>query len=556
MNQERSSFMSKFIPVLISFVLGAAFGLVVLGWILWPVKWTNSSPAALDAHNRQSYLRAAIDSYSLNQDAELAKERYAALGEFSDSTLAAVNSNPKDQDSEQIRAFAGIVGAEAVLQVPPGMPTPAGAPVSPAETAETSISVTEAVAPSVEEGQEPAVSEGGSTGVLVLLRRYLLPVALVLAALLVILLLLVIRSSRRRSRQADQIQNTGIPPIAERTYPESPDTLTPPDDWITAAPGYGPVDEIKEAPTPTSTPTSPELAEIPDWLQETPTQGTAEDIVETPAITDKLPDWLQETPTQGTAEDIVETPAITDELPDWLQETPTKATAEAIVENPVITDELPDWLQEPPTEAAPEARVETPAVSEELPEWLQPAPVEETAEAVVEAPAAPAEFPEWLQEQAPVAAAPVELPIVEETPEQTHAKFGRDLASLPAMEPGFAARLRAAGISAPLLLLRKGATDNARRQLAERAGIDVNELTTWVHLCDMLRVRGINAEHALLLDGVDVHSVADLASSDPAALHPRLVTANAEYNLFDQPPSLTQVSDWVKQAQKLPQAVS
>jgi len=33
--------------VLIAFVFGVFLGLVVLGWWLWPVKWTNTDPADL-----------------------------------------------------------------------------------------------------------------------------------------------------------------------------------------------------------------------------------------------------------------------------------------------------------------------------------------------------------------------------------------------------------------------------------------------------------------------------------------------------------------------------
>ena len=61
-------------------ILGLFFGLVVLGWNLWPVTWTNADPAALSPDHKAEYLRMAADSFALNQNTDLAKSRIEYIG--------------------------------------------------------------------------------------------------------------------------------------------------------------------------------------------------------------------------------------------------------------------------------------------------------------------------------------------------------------------------------------------------------------------------------------------------------------------------------------------
>jgi hypothetical protein len=62
-----------------AFVAGLIVGLVVLGWWLWPVEWKDASPADLQSSWQDTYLTMVADSYALNGDAGLARERIAAL---------------------------------------------------------------------------------------------------------------------------------------------------------------------------------------------------------------------------------------------------------------------------------------------------------------------------------------------------------------------------------------------------------------------------------------------------------------------------------------------
>jgi hypothetical protein len=99
---------------IISFVVGLLIGLVVLGWWLWPVEWTDAAPNDLRPEYQETYLRMAIDSYTLNQDAALAQQRIVEVGENSAEILAIIAADPGTQNTDSIQAFVLFSGTEPV----------------------------------------------------------------------------------------------------------------------------------------------------------------------------------------------------------------------------------------------------------------------------------------------------------------------------------------------------------------------------------------------------------------------------------------------------------
>lgn len=59
---------------------GILFGMIVLGWGLFPVQWTDATPEYLREDLKQDYLKMVIDSYSVNKNTALAKTRWESLG--------------------------------------------------------------------------------------------------------------------------------------------------------------------------------------------------------------------------------------------------------------------------------------------------------------------------------------------------------------------------------------------------------------------------------------------------------------------------------------------
>lgn len=62
---------------LLVFVVGLLIGLVVLGWVVFPVRWTQALPADLRAEYRDDYLRLVAESYALTGDLDAAVRRLA-----------------------------------------------------------------------------------------------------------------------------------------------------------------------------------------------------------------------------------------------------------------------------------------------------------------------------------------------------------------------------------------------------------------------------------------------------------------------------------------------
>jgi hypothetical protein len=103
---------------IVGLVVGIIIGLVVLGWWLFPVQWTDASAGDLREDAMVDYARMAIDSYTLNVNADLAKQRFNELGDNGPAALAQVQENPGEQRPEDIQTFASVVE----VQPPEDMP--------------------------------------------------------------------------------------------------------------------------------------------------------------------------------------------------------------------------------------------------------------------------------------------------------------------------------------------------------------------------------------------------------------------------------------------------
>lgn len=103
-----------------AFALGAVFGLVVLGWYLFPVQWENASAEQLRPDLQVDYMRMVIDSYNLRQDDAAANARLEALGDAAAPALEAVAASPGEQSEGTIEHFQRLLGVSA--EEPPAEP--------------------------------------------------------------------------------------------------------------------------------------------------------------------------------------------------------------------------------------------------------------------------------------------------------------------------------------------------------------------------------------------------------------------------------------------------
>ena len=151
------------LSMLASFVVGLIIGLVVFGWWLFPVEWTDATPAQLSPPYQEAWVKMVSELYAFNGNAEMVQQ---ALGGWSGDVtgdqvacnLAATAADPAER--ARLEAVAGVVNGGAGcsgVAVPP--------PVEGGETVDQEIG-----------GGTPAEEEGG-------LPSWLLPAFLLLLLL-------------------------------------------------------------------------------------------------------------------------------------------------------------------------------------------------------------------------------------------------------------------------------------------------------------------------------------------------------------------------------------
>jgi hypothetical protein len=105
------------------FFAGLAIGLVWAYWIS-PVQFVDATPSYLRADLQTDYMRMAIDSYRLNQNPDLAVQRWQNLGVGAQTAYAAVQTDPQTADPAVIRAYGELV--TKVLSANGGQTAPQG----------------------------------------------------------------------------------------------------------------------------------------------------------------------------------------------------------------------------------------------------------------------------------------------------------------------------------------------------------------------------------------------------------------------------------------------
>jgi predicted flap endonuclease-1-like 5' DNA nuclease len=116
-------------------------------------------------------------------------------------------------------------------------------------------------------------------------------------------------------------------------------------------------------------------------------------------------------------------------------------------------------------------------------------------------------------------------------------------------------KLHKAGVETTEQLLEKAAKTKDRKGLAKASGLKPAALLDLARRCDLLRIKGIGSEMVLLLEAAGVKTTAQLGKQQAAALMSSVTTANQAKKITEKPPTEPQLSDWIAQAQKLPQVL-
>ncbi len=264
------------------FVVGLIIGLPILGWWLWPVKWKDADASFLRQDLKEQYLCMVVDSYKVNNDANLAAARIDSLGvdlkttPFLFDNLAAGGCNYAPSDKEVMGLKSALLEAEpAVVATEEAGKDPEKAEVKDKENA------TEAAAPAeITESTEiplpgetaPKEKKGGS----VLLLSLLCALFLVIGGALIYIFF--IRPRRTQDAVPSSMDDENAY-IEEEPYDEAPDypaVVTPPPPPVVE-------EELPEPPVMDyfREPEATEESEVPEV---TATPEPFEEITKTPTV--------------------------------------------------------------------------------------------------------------------------------------------------------------------------------------------------------------------------------------------------------------------------------
>lgn len=90
------------------FVGGLVLGLLV-GWVIWPTEYINTTPDSLRADLQEDYLRMAIDSYRIDPNPDLAIQRWFNLGAGAQQAFASIQANPGKLDPNTIKVYGETI---------------------------------------------------------------------------------------------------------------------------------------------------------------------------------------------------------------------------------------------------------------------------------------------------------------------------------------------------------------------------------------------------------------------------------------------------------------
>ena len=90
-----------------------------------------------------------------------------------------------------------------------------------------------------------------------------------------------------------------------------------------------------------------------------------------------------------------------------------------------------------------------------------------------------------------------------------------------------------------------------RKRLAEKTGLDEKRILSWANTADRMRIKGIGADYAGLLQAAGVDTVKELKYRNPAKLARAMADANSKRKLARVLPSDRAVERWIEQAKRL-----
>jgi predicted flap endonuclease-1-like 5' DNA nuclease len=128
---------------------------------------------------------------------------------------------------------------------------------------------------------------------------------------------------------------------------------------------------------------------------------------------------------------------------------------------------------------------------------------------------------------------------------------GNSLSTIPGIEPEIQSKLEAQGITTTQQLLDQTSTKDERTSLSQSAGVSTQMLKTLSDRADLMRIQGVNADVATMLEEAGVAGSKDLRRRNPENLHATLEEERTIGNNAYSVPSVDQLTQWIADAMAL-----
>lgn len=123
--------------------------------------------------------------------------------------------------------------------------------------------------------------------------------------------------------------------------------------------------------------------------------------------------------------------------------------------------------------------------------------------------------------------------------------------------PSFTSKLAEAGVRTTDDLLDQAGSSAGRARLAAATGISAGQLLKWANHVDLMRLNGVGAEFAELLEAAGVDSPAELAQRNAANLAQTFDELDAARpNTVRRVPNEAAIAGWIAEARSMERKVS
>lgn len=528
--------------VVLALLVGLATGLLV-GWVVWPVQWTDASPEGLQSAWRLEWLNMAADSYARNPNAELAQQRSAALGKFAPEALSTLQAGAQGDRAAEINAFAEALAS--------------GSPVPEQPASQQQPSANDLVSRLLQPPLFGYVAAG-------------LFLALLAVVLLVVLVIRLFSGGKEPAVEAPlapepilEAERSELPIV--EMGPTEPITVIPETEAVTpvevssetpqADQGIGPLENAAPAVI-LAAPIIEELVESVPASEPVEENSIPEPDLEMPAL-EALEPVSEELEVADLEPETPAEPALAIDLP--------KEQTGPVVSQEETPSEIPagiEWALEEEAPAPVAALVddvpaEIEAVAQETPEIDLVEPVEtpdlQAVEQAVEEELAdaegsglavpPVQANEWIPERDNEG---------EDTDPPIATQFNRPVSEIQGIGSEYYQVLAAQGIDTLHAFLQRCASARGRQGLAEKTGLSGKLIARWARQADLLRIRGLSPQAAELFELAGVTSIRDLAGRKAEQLTQKLLEINQVNTIMEVLPSQAMVEEWIEQAKDLP----